>query len=52
MEKNKLKELLEVLNKMSVMYPETTQFIQKNMKEVYEREKLVVKEVFYFCCFS
>lgn len=46
MEKNKLKVVLEVLDNASVNYPETTQYINKNMKAVYERGKLTVEERF------
>ena len=49
MERRKLKAVLEVLDNVSVNYPETAQYINKNMKEVYEREKLTVEEVFFSC---
>lgn len=49
MQKKKLKVVLEVLDNASANYSETTQYINKNMKEVYERGKLKVKKG--FCCY-
>ena len=37
---------------MSVNYPETTQSIKEYMKEVFEREKLTVVELFHFVLFG
>ena len=37
---------------MSVKYPETTLYIEENMKEMCERENLTVGEVFYFGVFG
>lgn len=48
MEKIKLKFVLDVLDNVSVKHPETADFIEKNMKEVCERQKLLVEEVFRF----
>ena len=48
MEKIKLKFVLDVLDNVSVKHSETADFIEKNMKEVCERKKLLVEEVFRF----
>lgn len=40
MEKEKLKVVLEVLNNASFKYPEITQYIKQNVKEMCQREKL------------
>ena len=44
--------LLEALKNVSVKHPETTQYIEENMSEVCEREKLAVEKVFYFVAFG
>ena len=51
MGKEKLKVLLEVLNNVSVKYPEAAQYIKENMTETCKREKLSVEEVFCFVDF-
>ena len=46
MGKKKLRVTLEVLDNASTKYPETVQYVKQDMKEVCEREKLSVEEVF------
>lgn len=41
-----------MLDTKSVNYRETTQYMEENMKEVFERKKLKVEEVFYFAVFG
>ena len=47
----KLRVTLEVVDNVSIKYPETKQYIEENMKEVYKRENSTVEEVFYFDVF-
>ena len=51
MKKKKLKVLLEVLNNVSVKQLERAEYIEINMIEVREREKLSIEDVFYFVVF-
>ena len=44
--------LLEALKNVSVKHPETTQYIEENMSEVCESEKLMVEKLFYFVAFA
>lgn len=46
MDKKKVRVTLEVLDNASTKYTETAQYIEQNMKEVCEREKLSVEQVF------
>ena len=46
MGKKKLRVTLEVLDNASTKYSEKAQYIKQDMKEVCEREKLSVEEVF------
>ena len=52
MKNKKLKVLMEVLNNVSLWYAETTQYTDKNMKEVCEGGRLMVEVVFYFVVFG
>ena len=52
MKNKKLKVLKEVLNNVSLWYAETTQYTDKNMKEVCEGGRLTVEVVFYFVVFG
>ena len=48
-EKNgKTKILLEVLQKVSVEFPETKQFTEEHLKQKCLKENISVKEVIYF----
>ena len=44
----KLKITLKVLENVSCKYPDTKDYIEKNLKEVCEGEGLTVEEVIYF----
>ena len=46
MDKKKVRVTLEVPDNASPKYTETAQYIEQNMKEVCEREKLSVEQVF------
>ena len=48
MDKKKFRIVLEVLDNVSIKYPETANYIENNMMELCSREKLSVEEVFYF----
>ena len=48
MGKKKLKIVLELLDNVSINYPERTQYFENNILELWSREKLSAEEVFYF----
>ena len=43
---------MEVRQHVKERFPETKEFIEQNMKEVCEREKITVEEVIYFVLFA
>ena len=38
----------KVLDSVKLKYPETAEYIEENLKEVFESENISVEEVFYF----
>ena len=48
MEKQKLKITLEVLNEVSVEFPETKQFLEEHLEQKCLKENISVEEVIYF----
>ena len=44
----KLKVTLKALENVACKYPDTKDYIEENLKEVCEREGLIVEEVIYF----
>ena len=45
---NKKLKVLKVLDNVACKYPNTKNYIEENLKEVYEGEGLTVEEVIYF----
>ena len=44
----KLKVTLKVLDNVACKYPDTKNYIEENLKEVFEGEGLTMEEVIYF----
>ena len=39
---------MEILNEVSIEFPETKQFIEEHLKQICLKEKILVEEVIFF----